>query len=277
MPVRRTSERPSWSSCSPHKVETAVPPPTSSSGSFAKLGWTTDKVVPLTFHVTYWDDLGWQDPYGSQLFDQRQVSYAQLVPARRANNETTIRGPYTPQMVIDGRVHFSGTLRDKAREELNTAAAREELIELEATSSYDRARVTVVVSSKGSPKARFDTDKNKIGIFAALTQKRVQTKVLRGENAGKTLVETSVVRHFLGPKLFRSHKPSNQTIFEFPMPDDLTADGAAVVVFAQDLATLAVYGVRTVAVSPPRAPGDPAAAEPTRGTRSGPPTAKRTK
>lgn len=219
-------------------------------GELPRLGWPPDKLVPLTFHVTYWDDLGWQDPYGDQSFDQRQISYATSLPAARADDENTIKGPYTPQLVVDGRVHFSGTLRDVAQREITRASQGQTSIELTATStvttSDDGRTVTVEVTSKPAEDSALDTDKSKIGLFAALTQRSLETEVPRGENAGKKLQEFWVVRTFVGPKLFRSGRPVNETKFELAVPADADPSEMDVVVFAQDLAGLGVHATTTI-------------------------------
>src|SRR5262245_32430137 len=51
-------------------------------------------IVPLAFHVDYWDDLGWPDPFASASFTSRQGTYA--VHGRM----------YTPQAVVDGRTEL---------------------------------------------------------------------------------------------------------------------------------------------------------------------------
>jgi len=215
-------------------------------GELPSRGWSADKVIPLTFHVTYWDDLGWQDPYGSMIHDQRQIAYAQVVSGAKADGETTIRGPYTPQMVVDGRVHFSGTLTDVAQREITTASRSAAPIELAATATLaGSAQVVVDVESRAVVSAGLNTDEQKVGLFVAVTQKTVTTEVPRGENAGKQLDEFWVVREFQGPKLFRSSR-KNTTQFKLALPADVSPDALDVVVFAQDLASLAVYA--TVAV-----------------------------
>lgn len=222
-------------------------------GELPSLGWGADRVIPLTFHVTYWDDLGWTDPYGSQMHDQRQISYAQTVPGAKADDETTIKGPYTPQLVVDGRVHLSGTLKDVAQREITKASNAPMLIEMNAqasvTASDDGEAIEVKVESVAVNGAGLDTDKSKIGLFAALTQKQVQTEVPRGENAGKKLDEYWVVREFVGPKLFRSSR-KNETQFQLTLPSDAKPEDLDVVVFAQDLASLGIYTVTAVPLAP---------------------------
>ncbi|MEM6993037.1 MAG: DUF1223 domain-containing protein [Myxococcota bacterium] len=221
-------------------------------GAFPEHGWGRDKVIALTYHVTYWDDLGWQDPYAQPLFDVRQIGYAQQVAAARDDDETTIRGPYTPQMVVDGRVHFSGALADVAQRQLTAARNAPTLVHIEAHAEAqgEPGVVSVAVQSRRDAAADFDTDQAKVGLFAALSQRSLITKVPRGENAGKELTEHWVVRAFAGPKLFRSARELNETKFELAVPDDGVALGdLEVVVFAQDLATLRVVGVTSAAVA----------------------------
>jgi len=53
----------------------------------------------LTYHVTYWDSLGWKDTFGNSAFDKRQVDYAHGL--KKSN-------VYTPQVIINGRVDGVG-------------------------------------------------------------------------------------------------------------------------------------------------------------------------
>ena len=80
-----------------------------------RLGLGRDRVVPLTFHVDYWDGLGWKDRFASPKFTDRQKWYTRsdtlLGPAGERGG---ITGPYTPQMIVAGTVHFSGGRRDVA-------------------------------------------------------------------------------------------------------------------------------------------------------------------
>lgn len=219
-------------------------------GTFPDRGWTRDQVIPLTFHVTYWDDLGWSDPYAEALYDQRQIGYAQQAAAARADDENTIRGPYTPQMVVDGRVHFSGALQDVAQVEIERARQAPTPIELELSATANDTGVAVMVISRLAAGAQLDTDRAKVGLFAALAQRELSTEVPRGENAGTTLAEHWVVRDFAGPKLFRSGRDQNETALALRVPEDAPAlEGYEVVVFAQDLATLGVLAVEATEIT----------------------------
>src|SRR4051812_22710448 len=63
-------------------------------------------VYTLAFHVDYWDETGWRDPYSASWATQYQRAY---VGALRA------QGLYTPQMVVNGREEFIGSHASQAR------------------------------------------------------------------------------------------------------------------------------------------------------------------
>ncbi len=57
-------------------------------------------IVGISEHVTYWNNLGWKDPYSSPVFTDRQSVYA---------SRLSPEGSYTPQMVLNGRDQFVGS------------------------------------------------------------------------------------------------------------------------------------------------------------------------
>ena len=63
-----------------------------------------DDVLPLSFHVTYWDRLGWPDTFGLEDGTRRQERYADWLGQSRV---------YTPQMVIGGRIDAVGSARGR--------------------------------------------------------------------------------------------------------------------------------------------------------------------
>jgi hypothetical protein len=130
-------------------------------------------VLALAFHVTYWDRLGWKDPFSLQAATQRQDVYG-----RRFGD-----GSYTPEIVVDGAAGMVGSARgdvgsaiENARRNGRTAAA------VSVIRSGERVSVQVGAGS-GSGRILL------IGFDHEHT-----TPIGRGENSGRTLTEANVVR-----------------------------------------------------------------------------------
>jgi hypothetical protein len=130
-------------------------------------------VLALAFHVTYWDRLGWKDPFSLQAATQRQDVYG-----RRFGD-----GSYTPEIVVDGAAGMVGSARgdvgsaiENARRNGRTAAA------VSVIRSGERVSVQVGAGS-GSGRILL------IGFDHEHT-----TPIGRGETSGRTLTEANVVR-----------------------------------------------------------------------------------
>jgi hypothetical protein len=130
-------------------------------------------VLALAFHVTYWDRLGWKDPFSIEAATDRQSVYG-----RRFGD-----GSYTPEMVVDGAASAVGSDRaqvgsaiENARRNGRTAAA------VNVTKTGEQVSIEV---GAGSGQGRILL----IGFDHEHT-----TAIGRGENSGATLTEANVVR-----------------------------------------------------------------------------------
>ncbi len=130
-------------------------------------------VLPLAFHVTYWDRLGWKDPFSLEAATVRQDHYGHHFGD----------GSYTPEMVIDGMVGLVGS----ERYEVNAAIERAKRGQHTATDvNVDKAGENVAIKiGSGAGRGRVLL----IGFDHEHT-----TKIGRGENGGRTLAESNVVR-----------------------------------------------------------------------------------
>lgn len=122
------------------------------------------EIIPLVFHVDYWDRLGWKDPWASPAFTQRQYAYAK---ARHSDQV------YTPQALVNGRTDIVGHDREAILRALRPVPA--------LTLRVDGGLLRVTGLAPGVP------------AFVALTQDGLSRRVLRGENEGRTLLGHGVV------------------------------------------------------------------------------------
>jgi hypothetical protein len=203
------------------------------------LGLGPDKVVPLTFHVDYWDGLGWKDPFSNRTNTERQQWYASSGRLRSPDGAGGLAGLYTPQMIVGGAVQFSGQRRETARREMELAATRPVPFDLLVEANAHGSTVDLTARVAGPESMRPDQDWRAV---AALAAKRTRTAVARGENVGETLDEASVVRALsermpLAPGMAHLHlvKPASQTWTE-----------TEIVVFAQSETTREVGAVRVL-------------------------------
>lgn len=132
-----------------------------------------DDVLTLAFHVTYWNDLGWADPFSLEASTQRQRRYAARLR----------EGPYTPQIVVDGVTGMVGSNRR------------------EVAAAIDRAKKQAITSAPISIGREGDQFSISVGagqgngeLLLIGYDAKHTTRVGRGENGGRSLTESSAVR-----------------------------------------------------------------------------------
>ncbi len=131
-------------------------------------------IYVLSFHVDYWDYLGWKDPSAQHQFSLRQQMYGDKL-------KTEI---YTPQMVINGLYTFVGGNQRLAYKYIEQALAQKQSCQIKFKSQSP----TVTIETKNI------TQGNVLNV--AEIQDKLISIVLRGENAGEQLEHTHVVRSF---------------------------------------------------------------------------------
>jgi hypothetical protein len=142
---------------------------------------STAELIVLSEHADYWNGIGWRDPYSSHEYSERQSAYA----ARFGSG-----GIYTPQMVVDGRFEFVGSDERRASQAIKEAAkAPKAQAHIRLGSSDEAAIVHVEAGPLPSTSSRLSA-----GVFLALADDSDESRVSRGENAGRTLQHVAVVR-----------------------------------------------------------------------------------
>ncbi len=140
------------------------------------------EIIALEEHVDYWNHDGWIDPFSSVEWTQRQQAYVSLVK----------RGPYTPELVVDGHSQFVGNDARKAEFEIEKAAGGLKT-EVKITSGDPEAkgsqRFTVSVGKLAQSPAGDVAE-----VWLAVTEDGLQSSVSLGENAGHVLHHVATLR-----------------------------------------------------------------------------------
>jgi hypothetical protein len=138
-----------------------------------------DDVLALGFHVTYWDYLGWKDPFGREQFDTRQAIY-QTGWGKHSN--------YTPQMVVDGRQDAVGSKRSAVEKLISDAKAAQ--VDVPLSVKVERGKILIDVPRNAAGKNIPPSD-----VWVMGFDKEKQTVISRGENAGRRITCPMVVRY----------------------------------------------------------------------------------
>jgi hypothetical protein len=187
------------------------------------------QVIPLGFHVDYWNSLGWKDQFSSASFSQRQEQYAKSLK---------VDGPYTPQMVVDGTSEFVGNSATQAQRAISQAASQPELAAVEI-SAVNPDKLAVQVKSAGSASAAI--------VMLAITEDNLTTNVGSGENSGRTLHHAAVVRELR--QVGQLHNGSFQASVPLKIAKDWKRDDLRAVVFVQEGSSGKIQGAASVVLA----------------------------
>jgi hypothetical protein len=170
------------------------------------------KVIPLAFHVDYWDHLGWRDAFSSPDWSRRQMFYARALH---------LQGAYTPQMIVNGTRQFVGSSREAYLHTIGEESQRKPngTIALTAKRNGDALDATVTATISGKEE-----------VWLAIVQKDAVTSVAAGENAGLSIDNAAIVR-----KLIRVEPQKTVSI-----PIDKSWGAVTAVAFVQERGTMAI-------------------------------------
>jgi hypothetical protein len=132
-------------------------------------------VLALSFHVDYWDGLGWKDPFSSAAATARQQRYARLLGTA---------GVYTPQIVVDGRWEAVGSEESAVEEAI--AAARRMAVGIPVSVMFDHGTARIAIGAAAGTGAG--------SVVLIGFDRRHVDRVGGGENDGRTIAHVDVVR-----------------------------------------------------------------------------------
>lgn len=202
----------------------SCPPADALLAEYAKSANT--QVIPLSFHVDYWNRLGWTDPFSSRINSERQQWYSRYLPKGSV---------YTPQLVVNGRYEVVGN----NRRDVNRLVQQE--LSLKQTGKLSTGKIEI-----GKNSLSFHYNSSGISGAAilniALIQKEATTLVQAGENEGVKIVNRNIVRTFSVQTFAQEGDGS------IALPPGFQTADYALVLYVQDKKSLAIKAVVSTAL-----------------------------
>ncbi len=171
----------------------------------------TADVYILSYHVDYWNKLGWKDEFSDPGYTERQNKYAAAFG---------LNSIYTPQVVVNGSTEFVGSDENKltaaVQKDLLTAPAQS--ISIDVKTNANLVTVNYEIAG-GSKEAQF--------INIALVQPEATVAVKRGENGGRTLHHINIVREL------KTVEAVEKGLVNVQIPNNLVGAPLQVIAFTQ--------------------------------------------
>lgn len=146
-----------------------------------KKEYATENVFVLSYHVDYWNYLGWKDPFSKPEYTNLQYKYGKKFNSNRV---------YTPQLIVNGKEHFVGSSKRKITKSITNNLKLESTNGLffeNITKEFNKISFDYKVSGKIASKK----------LQIALVLENEITKVKRGENTNRTISNSNIVIHTL--------------------------------------------------------------------------------
>jgi hypothetical protein len=146
-------------------------------------------VLPLSFHVDYWDYIGWKDQFADPSFVGRQRAYAMTLGQHMV---------YTPQVVVGGASDAQGANRAIIEQRIREAKARQRMYPLEVARDPQTGQVLLEL-----PEAQLPVPAT---IWLVTYQYRDEAAIDRGENVGRKLDSFNTVRSLQKVAVWNGHR-----------------------------------------------------------------------
>lgn len=183
-------------------------------------------VYLLSFHVDYWDHLGWKDPFSNADYTDRQRKYAKQLKA----------DAYTPQAVVNGKKELIGSEGGNLHNLINASLKVMPENAISVGASFQNLSLTV------NYKLHSVDDNDLVNI--ALVQPRASDRVTAGENRGSVISHVNVVRAF---KTVKAEQAGN---VKLEIPKDISGKSFRLIVYVQNKSDLHITAGNTIILNP---------------------------
>ncbi|MCY7375608.1 MAG: DUF1223 domain-containing protein [Pyrinomonadaceae bacterium] len=181
------------------------------------------EVITLSLHVDYWNSLGWKDEFSSPIYSRRQQIYSQALK---------LDSNYTPQMIVDGRTEFVGSNEEKTNKAI-AEAAKNQKATVEILQDADKFKIKL----SDIPTHETAT------VFLAVAEDNLASNVRRGENSGRRLAHTSVVRELISLGTLTAEQKTLEVETALQIQSNWKRENLKIVVFVQENVSRKVLGV----------------------------------
>lgn len=182
-------------------------------------------IIVLSYHVDYWDRLGWKDPFSKAIFSERQRVYSQ-----KLHTESV----YTPQAIVNGQVQFVGSDKKLLWNAIsNYKSIDDKVVQL----TIDKSNYSSI-----NFEYNFEGLKKNEAIIIELILANATIAVKKGENSGNTLSHTNIVQNILS-------KTTTKGRDSFVVPPHSANDKFSIVAFVQNIETFAINHAIQIPIS----------------------------
>ena len=187
------------------------------------------QVITLGEHVDYWDQLGWKDKFSSPLFSARQQDYGKAFH---------LESVYTPEIVVNGQKEVLGS-DSRAVQEAIGKAAKEPQAQVAITMTSAQ---TISFSVSKLPPGSHEAE-----ILLGVTEGGLVTSVFGGENSGRQLRHSAVVRSLTSLGRLDPRRPGEYSaVAQLNLRQDWNRANVTLVLFIQDRVTRHILGAASV-------------------------------
>lgn len=179
-----------------------------------------EPVYLLSYHVDYWNRLGWKDRFSTSENSQRQQQYSRIL-----NSQV-----YTPQLVINGKTEFVGSDENHIKNSIQKALLVSKKTDVALSANISRNMIDVQYKTSASA--------SNSALLVNLVEKHSSTQVGKGENEGRHLHHWQIV-HKQNQISLNKQQEGTTT---FKLPEGFSPENWEVIAFIQNIKTGEISG-----------------------------------
>ncbi|AZA84228.1 DUF1223 domain-containing protein [Chryseobacterium lactis] len=182
--------------------------------------YQNEPVYILSYHVDYWNRLGWKDRFSTAENSQRQQQYSRTLGSQ----------VYTPQLIVNGKTEFVGSDSNAITTTIDKELLHSKNTKIDLNAKAFQNQATVQYST-------ISTDAKNV-LLVNLVEKQSSTQVGKGENEGRHLQHWQIVHQQKSISLYKQH----EGVTTFTLPDGFSPSQWEIVAFIQNPKTGQIFG-----------------------------------